>query len=187
MNFIELPLPGAYIMELAPQRDSRGWFARTFDQEIFQRIGHTRSFVQFNHSASTFQGTLRGLHYQLPPHGEAKLVRCIRGAVYDVIVDLRKGSPAFLRHVSIELSEENLRALYIPEGFAHGFQTLSDQTQLIYHHTGYYHPASERGLRYNDPRLGIQWPLEPTAVSEKDQTYPWLEADFAGVVVANGQ
>ncbi|MBC7923927.1 MAG: dTDP-4-dehydrorhamnose 3,5-epimerase [Ferruginibacter sp.] len=181
MKFIPTSLRDAFIVELEPFQDQRGLFARTFDKQQFASIGHRREFVQFNHSVTNFRGTLRGLHYQVPPSCEVKLIRCVRGRVHDVIVDVRKDSPTFRQHLAVELSDDNLRMLYIPEGFAHGFQTLADDTQLIYHHSAYYNPASERGIRYSDPALGIQWPLTPTVVSEKDQQYALLNPDFEGV------
>ena len=181
MKFLETPLKDAYVIELSPFQDQRGLFARTFDKKLFESIHHFKEFVQCNHSVNYLKGTLRGLHYQVPPNPEIKLVRCIRGRVYDVIVDVRSGSPTFLQHLGVELSEHNMRMIYIPEGFAHGFQTLEDNTQMIYHHSGYYQPESERGIRFNDPLLHIEWPLEPTVLSEKDQQYELLTRDFTGI------
>lgn len=181
MKFLETPLKDAYVIELSPFQDQRGLFARTFDKQLFESIRHYKEFVQCNHSVNYLKGTLRGLHYQVPPHPEIKLVRCIRGRVYDVIVDVRSGSPTFLQHLGVELSEHNMRMLYIPEGFAHGFQTLEENTQLIYHHSGYYQPESERGIRFSDPLLDIQWPLAPTVLSEKDRQYELLTPAFAGI------
>jgi len=183
MKFIETHLKDAFLIELAPFQDERGLFARTFDKKLFESINHHKEFVQFNHSVNHFKGTLRGLHYQVAPSSEIKLVRCIRGRVYDVIVDVREGSPTFLEYLGVELSENNLRMLYIPEGFAHGFQTLEDNSQMIYHHSNYYNPSSERGIRYNDPRLNIPWPLAPTVLSDKDQKYELLTPAFTGIVV----
>jgi dTDP-4-dehydrorhamnose 3,5-epimerase len=181
MKFLETSLKDAYVIELSPFQDQRGLFARTFDKKLFESINHSKEFVQFNHSVNHFKGTLRGLHYQVPPSSEIKLVRCVRGRVYDVIVDVRTGSPTFLQHLGVELSESNMRMIYIPEGFAHGFQTLEDHTHMIYHHSNYYNPESERGIRYSDPFLNIQWPLEPTVLSDKDQQYELLTDTFSGV------
>ncbi|MES2730981.1 MAG: dTDP-4-dehydrorhamnose 3,5-epimerase [Bacteroidota bacterium] len=183
MKFIPTTLKDAFLVDLNPFQDQRGLFARTFDKELFKSINHTKEFVQFNHSVNYFKGTLRGLHYQVIPSAEIKLVRCIQGSVYDVIVDVRENSPTFLQHIGVELSESNLRMIYIPEGFAHGFQTLEDNTQMLYHHSNYYNPASERGIRHNDSMLNIHWPLEPTVMSDKDQQYDLLTADFRGIEV----
>lgn len=180
MIFTETPLKGAYIIETKPFTDDRGLFARTFCKNEFQQIGHTKEFVQFNHSVTTHKGSIRGMHYQLPPFSEIKLIRCIRGKVFDVIIDIREGSPTFLQHFSIELSEDNRLLLYIPEGFAHGFQTLEDNAQLIYHHTSFYQPGYEGGIRFSDPAVGINWPLQVTRISEKDSNYEFLN-NFNGI------
>ncbi len=181
MKFIQTKLSDAYLVDLEPFQDQRGLFARTFCQREFEAIGHVKPFVQFNHSHTNEKGTIRGLHFQRPPYAEIKLIRCIRGSVFDVMVDLREDSPTFLQHVGVELSERNMRMVYIPEGFAHGFQTLEDHTELIYHHTAYYQPGSEGGIRYNDPAIGVQWPLEPGFMSEKDQKYPMIDPAFRGL------
>jgi len=183
MIFEPTPLQGAYLIKLHPIEDERGFFVRTFCKKEFEAIGHEKEFVQMNQSYNKIKGTLRGMHFQLPPHNEIKLVRCIAGKVYDVIIDLRKESPTYLRHFGAELSAENLYAMYVPEGFAHGFQTLSDHSSLIYHHTAYYTPGSERGLRYDDKEIGIKWPMIPTCMSEKDQHYPNITATFKGISV----
>lgn len=181
MIFEKTKLPGAYVIELEPFQDQRGFFARTFCRREFEAIGHRREFVQFNHSHTSRKGTLRGLHYQRPPHAEIKLIRCIRGAAYDVAVDIRQGSPTFLQHFGLELTEKNRRAVYLPEGFAHGFQTLEADTELIYYHTAYYAPEAEGGLRYDDPRLAIEWPLPAGELSEKDRRHPYLTDAFTGI------
>lgn len=180
MTFIQTPLKGAYLIELKPFSDDRGWFARTFCKNEFELINHDREFVQFNHSVTVLKGTIRGMHYQLPPYSEIKLIRCIRGKVFDVIIDIREGSPTFLEHFSVELSEENKFSLYIPEGFAHGFQTLEDNSQLIYHHTSFYQPGFEGGIHYSDPSVGIVWPLQVTRISDKDSNYEFLN-NFNGI------
>lgn len=181
MIFQETALEGAYIIDLKPFTDDRGLFARTFCQREFAKIGHHKAFVQFNHSRSNYKGTLRGMHFQKPPSAEIKLIRCIRGSVFDVIVDLRPSSPTFLQYVAVELSEQNMRMMYVPEGFAHGFQTLEDYTELIYHHTAFYAPNHDGGMRYNDPRVNIQWPLTVTSISEKDKNYPLLSDTYEGI------
>jgi dTDP-4-dehydrorhamnose 3,5-epimerase len=184
MHFHETGLAGAYIIDLEPFQDERGLFARTFCKREFEQIGHHKEFVQFNHSHSSTAGTLRGLHFQHPPFSEIKLIRCIKGAVWDVIVDIRQDSPTFLEHIGVELSESNMRMIYVPAGFAHGFQTLEDHTELIYHHTAYYAPEAEGGLYYKDLRLGIQWPLEPTVLSDKDQKHASMTNSFNGIILA---
>jgi dTDP-4-dehydrorhamnose 3,5-epimerase len=183
MKFLETKLKGAYIIELEPRRDDRGLFARTFCKREFTEINHTKEFVQFNHSLSVQKGTLRGMHFQVPPTAEIKLIRCIRGKVYDVIIDIRSGSPTFLQHIGVILSEENMNMIYVPEGFAHGFQTLEDNTQLIYHHTNYYTPENERGISFRDPAINIKWPLVPENLSEKDQKYPYIDNNFKGIIL----
>ena len=174
MKFIGTRLAGAFIVEVEPHEDARGFFARTFCAREFGELGLARDFVQCSVSLSRTRGTLRGLHYQRPPACEAKLVRCAAGALFDVIVDLREGSPTFRQHLGLELTAKNRRALYVPEMFAHGFQTLEPDTEVFYQISEYYTPEASTGLRYNDPRLGIKWPLPVAAVSEKDANWPLL-------------
>jgi dTDP-4-dehydrorhamnose 3,5-epimerase len=181
MIFTPTPLAGAFTIDLEPFSDERGWFARFYDRKEFEPIGHTRDWVQLNQSVSYTKGTLRGLHFQFPPFREIKMVRCIAGAVYDVIVDLRIGSPTFLQTFGAELSAGNSKMLYIPEGFAHGFQTLEANSALLYHHTEYYTPGAEGGLRYDDPALAIQWPLPVTVISERDVRHPLVDKHFKGI------
>lgn len=183
MKFSETELKGAYIIDLEPRKDDRGFFARTFCKREFDEISHTKEFVQFNHSMSAQKGTLRGMHFQVPPSAEIKLIRCISGKVFDVIIDLRTGSPTFLKHIGVILSEENMKMIYVPEGFAHGFQTLEDNTQMIYHHTEYYAPENERGLHHMDHALNIEWPLAPINMSDKDQKYPYIDNNFKGIKI----
>lgn len=185
MKFIPTSLEGAYIVELTPFQDERGLFARTFCMREFAEIGHAQPFVQINHSRTLPQWAIRGMHYQVPPSCEVKLIRCIRGAILDVIVDIRQGSPTFLQHIAVELTEENMRMIYVPEGFAHGFQTLTEGVEMIYHHTQFYTPADERGLPYKDPRLAIEWPHAPTLISERDLGHPAIDADFEGIALAS--
>lgn len=172
MNFIEIDLPGAYVIELERKGDDRGFFARAFCQREFAELGLSTDFVQMNDSLSAHRGTLRGMHYQLAPHQETKLVRCIRGALCDIILDLREDSPTFGQHAKVELSAENRRILYVPKGFAHSFITLEDDTEALYLVDAFYAPDAERGVRWNDPRFGIEWPLEPTVISDKDANFP---------------
>jgi dTDP-4-dehydrorhamnose 3,5-epimerase len=181
MTFTAAPLSGAYTIDLEPFSDERGWFARFYCKNEFARIGHTKEWVQLNQSVSYHKGTLRGMHFQHAPYRETKMVRCIIGAVYDVIIDLRPDSSTFLKWFGTELSAENNRMLYIPEGFAHGFQTLSDNSALIYHHTEFYTPGAEGGLRYDDPAFSIQWPLPVTVISERDAQHPLVDKNFKGI------
>jgi dTDP-4-dehydrorhamnose 3,5-epimerase len=178
MKFTETPLKGACVIDMEPRGDDRGWFARFFCEREFEQHGLCHNLVQINNSFSKYKGTLRGLHYQLAPKGEDKVVRCLRGAFLDVIVDVRPDSPTFLQHFSIELTAENRRMLFVPKGFAHGFFTLTDDTEAFYLVTEFYSPQHERGLRYNDPRLGIRWPFAPTVISDKDLKHP----DFAPAI-----
>jgi len=180
MIFEETILKGSYILSLQLLSDARGGFARTFCKNEFAQIGHKKEFVQFNHSYNTHKGTLRGMHFQMSPHQEIKLIRCVRGAVLDVIIDLRKDSPTFLQHISVELSAENKKMVYVPENFAHGFQTLQENSELIYHHTQFYTPEAESGLRYDDPALKINWPLPPVMVSDRDKSYKLIDQTFKG-------
>ncbi len=175
MQFEATILSGAYVVTLEVKEDDRGLFARTFCQKEFADHGLKPLVAQCNLSFNHKAGTLRGMHFQVPPAEETKLVRCTAGAVYDVIVDLRPDSPTYLRHVGVELSAQNRKALYVPELFAHGYLTLTDDAEVAYQVGGMYTPGYERGLRYNDPALGIQWPREVTIVSQKDATWPAFE------------
>ena len=181
MIFNETLLKGSYVIDLEPFTDERGWFARTFCKDEFSKIGHHKEWIQINHSFTNQQGLIRGMHYQLPPFSEIKLVRCIAGKVFDVIVDIRKNSPTFLQWLGAALSAENKKMMYIPEGFAHGFQTLTNNCELIYHHTSIYKPGVEGGLKYDDEMLAIHWPLPLAAMSERDKTHSYLDKDFKGI------
>ncbi|MFT4152587.1 dTDP-4-dehydrorhamnose 3,5-epimerase [Parafilimonas sp.] len=181
MIFFETILQGNYIIELEPFTDERGWFARYFCKDEFKQIGHTKEWLQMNHSFTNKKGSLRGMHYQLPPFSEIKMVRCIAGIVFDVVVDLRKKSPTFLQWFGTELSASNKKMMYIPEGFAHGFQCLSDGCELLYHHTEYYKPNVEGGIKYDDTGINIQWPLAVTIISERDKSHPYLDKNFKGI------
>jgi dTDP-4-dehydrorhamnose 3,5-epimerase len=181
MNFTATPLAAAFLVEPVVHADERGAFYRYFCKDEFGRIGHSGEWVQLNHSFTAQRGTVRGMHFQRPPFREIKLVRCIAGKVFDVIVDIRRGSSTFLHHFGAELSAENRKMMYIPEGFAHGFQALTPGCELIYHHSAYYTAGSEGGIRFDDPRVGIRWPLEIGIVSERDRQHPLLTADFTGI------
>ena len=171
--FTETPIAGVYLVELEPRRDARGFFARAFCADEFAAHGLETRWVQANIGHSARKGTIRGLHYQAPPHAEAKLVRCTAGAVYDVGVDVRESSPTYLEWHGAELSAENGSMLYLPHGVAHGYQSLADDTETYYLVSAPYAPSAERGLRWSDPAIGIAWPLpEDPTVSEKDAGWP---------------
>jgi dTDP-4-dehydrorhamnose 3,5-epimerase len=176
MIFRETELRGAFIIEPELIPDERGFFARTWSEEDFASRGLNSKIVQCNSSFNRQRGTLRGMHYQIPPHAEAKLVRCTAGAIYDVIVDLRMDSPTWLKWIGMELIASNPSMVYIPEGFAHGFQTLEDDTEVFYQVSEYYHPESARGARWDDPAFGISWPLSISVISERDRSHPFLAA-----------
>jgi dTDP-4-dehydrorhamnose 3,5-epimerase len=175
MLFTETKLAGAYIIDLERREDDRGYFARAFCQHEFADHGLKTVIAQANVAFNRDRGTLRGMHFQFPPAAETKLVRCTRGAIVDIIVDLRPESSTYLEHVAVELSEENGRALYVPERFAHGYQVLVDETETSYQVGEFYTPEMEGGLRYDDPRLGLEWPLPVTEMSEKDRGWLMLE------------
>ncbi|MDT8375596.1 MAG: dTDP-4-dehydrorhamnose 3,5-epimerase [Mariprofundaceae bacterium] len=172
MIFEETPLSGAYVVLPEVVRDERGFFARSWCSREFESRGLNPALVQCNISYNDKKGTLRGMHFQLPPHEEAKLVRCVRGSIFDVIIDLRPDSPTYCRWQGVELNEENRKALYIPEGFAHGFLTLTDDTEVLYQMSSWFVPDSAAGIRWDDPAIAIDWPDEPRCVSKKDRGYP---------------
>jgi dTDP-4-dehydrorhamnose 3,5-epimerase len=176
------PLEGLAEVRGQRVRDARGSFARLFCEQDLAAIRPALHFTQVNLSETARRGSVRGMHYQKPPAAEAKLIRCLRGRVFDVAVDLRHGSPTFLRWHALELDGNEDRAVFIPEGFAHGFQALSDDAQLLYMHTMPWTPALEAGLAFDDPRLAIAWPLPVTSVSDKDRAYAPIDADFPGVL-----
>jgi dTDP-4-dehydrorhamnose 3,5-epimerase len=181
MRFRELELPGAYLVELDRIEDERGFFARTFCREEFAEHGLETELVQANTAFNRKAGTLRGLHFQAEPHEETKLVRCTRGAVYDVIVDLRPGSATYTRWVGVELTAENDTQLYVPRGFAHGYQTLVDDTETSYLMGAAYEASAARGVRWDDPAFGIDWPeTAEQTISERDRTWPDFSPDAAG-------
>ena len=172
MIFRETKLKGAFIIELEKREDDRGFFARSWCKKEFEEHGLTTNMVQSNIAFSKRKGTLRGLHYQGAPYGEEKVVRCTRGSLYDVLVDLRPGSTTYRQWIGVELTPDNNKMVYIPEGFAHGYQTLEDNTEVTYQVSQFYFPDFERGLRYDDPAIGIDWPLIVKIISEKDKGWP---------------
>jgi len=172
MEFIETILEGAYIINLDPKGDERGSFTRMFCQKELSKIGFNKNVVQINHSITNEKGTIRGMHYQDGSSSEIKIIRVIKGSVYDVIVDMRPSSNTYLKWISVTLSKDSPQLLYVPQGFAHGFQTLSQDVEMIYQHSTFYDPSSERGFCYNDPKIGISWPLPISVVSERDLNYP---------------
>jgi dTDP-4-dehydrorhamnose 3,5-epimerase len=174
MIFQETKLKGAFSIEIEPIVDERGFFARSFCQKEFNAHRLPIQIAQTNISYNKKRGTIRGMHYQVSPYEEAKIVSCLRGSIYDVIIDLRQKSPTFQQWISSELSAENHKMLFIPEGFAHGFQTLEDNTEVFYLMSEFYHPEAARGIRFDDPIFRIKWPLEHSTVSSKDCSYPFF-------------
>ena len=183
MKFTPLPLGGAHLIDLEKRGDERGFFARFFCEDEFVRHGLAAEFAQINNSLTAKKGTLRGMHYQLPPAAEVKLVRCIRGALFDVILDLRPHSSTFGRSFGAELTAANRTMMYVPEGFAHGFVTLEPDTEALYLVTAPYAPAAERGIRFDDPKFGIKWPVAPTELSDKDRQWPDYDLEFHGAAL----
>lgn len=185
MIFHTTPIEGVAIIDLELRGDDRGFFARSFDRDEFVAAGLNPDILQANVSFNYRAGTLRGMHFQISPHPETKLIRCTRGAIVDTIVDLRPGSPTRFQHVSVELTADNRRALFVPAYFAHGYQTLVDDTEVTYMVSGVYAPGAERGLRHDDPRLGLEWPLPVGDISAKDASWPlvseWSETDLAAI------
>jgi dTDP-4-dehydrorhamnose 3,5-epimerase len=171
MKLINLPLTGAFLIELQLISDERGFFARTWCTEEFERLGLNPKLVQCSISWNERRGTLRGLHYQTEPYAEAKLIRCCTGAIYDVIVDLRPASPTYGKWIATELNSQNRQMLYVPEGFAHGFQTLIDHTEISYQVSASYQPDYARGVRWNDPVFGIEWPISHPILSARDRAF----------------
>lgn len=178
MEFVPTAIAGAYAIRLDVRGDSRGRFKRHFCRRTFAEQGLAADFVQMNHSVTIGIGSLRGLHFQLPPHAEDKLVSCTLGRAFDVAVDLRRGSPTFLRSAAVEIDETT--AFYIPKGCAHGFQALANEVHFVYLHSDYYAPEAEGGLRFDDPALAIRWPLPPGTVSDRDRGFALLTSDFEG-------
>lgn len=182
MKFKETPIKNLYTIELQPNIDDRGFFVRSFCKKELAEIGLNKEIVQVNHSATLQKGSFRGFHFQYPPYAETKIIRCIKGRVLDFAIDIRKNSPTFLQHFSIELSEENFRALYLPEGFAHGFQVLSENSEMLYFHTEFYNKNGEGALNYSDPKLKIELPLEITEISDRDKNHKFISNTFKGII-----
>lgn len=181
MRFSPLRISGAWLVELEPHIDDRGSFARTFCEREFAAHGLVTHLPQHSRSRNAMQGVLRGMHYQTAPHMEVKLVSCTRGAIFDVCLDLRQGSPTFLQWQGCELSEDNGRQLYIPEGCAHGFQSLTDRSEVMYRISSFFEPTASAGVRYNDPAFSINWPLEVSSISERDLAWPDFQPVSAGL------
>lgn len=175
MNFCDTKLPGVFEIRVDPRHDERGFFARSWCKKEFEEHGLNPTLVQCNVSFNARAGTLRGLHYQAPPYPEAKLVRCTRGTIYDVVVDLRPDSPTFKRWIGVELTYRDRNMVYVPEGCAHGFVTLEDESEVFYQMSEFYHPDLARGVRWDDPAFGIEWPVAATQMSERDRDYPNFE------------
>jgi dTDP-4-dehydrorhamnose 3,5-epimerase len=174
MVFTETKLKGAFIINLTRLEDERGFFARTFCQNEFKEHGLNIQIAQANISYNKRRGTFRGMHMQLPPYEESKLIKCARGTIYDVIVDMRVSSDTYKQWIGVELTAENHQMLYVPEGFAHGFMTLKNDTEVTYQMNQFYAPASEKGFRWNDPAFGIVWPIQPIIMAEKDKNFPLI-------------
>jgi dTDP-4-dehydrorhamnose 3,5-epimerase len=181
MKFTETKLKGAYIVDITPRTDDRGFFARTFCAKEFAENGLNTNIVNTNHSMSIGRGLIRGMHFQRPPFAEAKLIKCIRGAIFDVIIDIREGSPTFLQWFGIELNADNRAMLYIPEGFAHGFQSLTDETEILYQVTNFYHKECEGGIHHKEPMVDVAWKLPVGLVSEKDNNLAFIDHTFKGI------
>lgn len=178
MEFTKTPLEGAHLINLTQHGDERGFFARLFCREEFKSHGLNPDILQANNSYSTVKGTLRGLHYQLPPKGETKLIRCILGTIYDVIVDIRPHSKTFGQHFGATLSQDNRQMMYVPRGFAHGFLTLTDHSEVIYFVSESYSKELERGIRWDDPKFKIAWPEKPRLISERDKSHPDFSKEY---------
>jgi dTDP-4-dehydrorhamnose 3,5-epimerase len=187
MIFTETRVKGAYVIDLERRGDHRGYFARAWCQKEFEANGLTARVAQINVSQNKRKGTVRGMHYQLAPYQEAKVVSCTAGAIFDVVVDLRRDSPTFMRWAAAELTVDNRRMLYVPEGCAHGFQTLADETELLYFMSQFYSPQHSRGVRYNDPSFGIEWPLAVASLSDADGSWPDFNAGAYETPVAECQ
>ncbi len=183
MKFNKTKIKDVYIIEPEPFKDHRGMFARVYCKNEFKEIGHSKDIININHSATALKGSIRGMHFQYPPKAEIKIVKCINGSIFDVAIDLRKDSPTFLKYHGEVLSAENMKMFYVPEGFAHGFQSLEDNIEMIYYTTEFYSPENEGGIRYNDPQVKIEWPLTVTDISEKDKNQKLLSDDFKSIEV----
>ncbi len=183
MKFSKTKLNGLFVIKLEPFQDERGKFFRVYCENELNDIGHNKKIVQINQSLTKKKGTIRGMHFQYPPKAEIKMVRCLKGSVFDVAIDLRIISPTFLKWHGEILTEDNMMVLYIPEGFAHGFQTLENDSELLYLHTELYNSHYEGGITYNDPKINIKWPLELTDISERDKSFKLIGEDFQGILL----
>ena len=183
MNLVDTDIAGVCVIESAVFQDARGAFSRLFCSRELQPILGPRAIVQINHSITRRVGAVRGLHYQHRPHAEMKIIRCLKGRVFDVAVDLRKDSPTFLAWTALELTPESHRAFVLPEGCAHGFQVLEEDSELLYLHTSFYAPEAEGAVRFDDPRIGVSWPLAPTDLSARDLGHAYLEENYKGMVL----
>ena len=181
MKIIALPFKGAYIITTTPFKDLRGQFTRIFCKRDFRDIKHNMDIAQINHSITFSKGAVRGMHFQYPPKAEAKIIKCLRGSVFDVIIDLRYNLSTFLKWHGEILSAKNMKMVFMPEGFAHGFQVLEEDSELLYLHTEFYNPEYEGGIRFDDPRINISWPLKVGEISRKDRSYPLLDNQFSGI------
>ena len=177
----ETPIAGLRVIKRKPLGDRRGYLERLFCQETLNSILHSKTIRQINHTFTKKKGTVRGLHFQYMPYTETKIVSCLKGKIWDVAVDLRKGSPTFMQHHSVTLSEDNFKSFIVPDGFAHGFQTLTEDCEMLYFHTNEYVPEAEGSLNVNDPALDINWPLDIQEISDRDQNHPFVAEGFEGV------
>lgn len=183
MIFNPVKLAGAFTIDVQPFQDSRGFFTRTFCEREFAEHNLVQHFVQANHSGTHGKGVIRGMHFQHSPYAEVKLVKCVQGAIFDIIVDVRASSPTFLQWFGAELTAENKRMMYVPAGFAHGFQSLSDYSEITYMVSSFYNKESEAGIRYDDPAVNIEWPLPVSLVSDKDLQIPLVDKNFKGGIL----
>lgn len=183
MKIQETIIKNCFIIQPNLIEDERGWFTRVFCDDLFNEIGKDLRFKQINHSFNKQKGTFRGMHYQEPPYSEEKLIRCIAGSVIDFVLDIRKDSETFLKHIAVELSSQNKSMIFLPKGVAHGFLTLSDDTELLYHHTVPFNKQADRGLRFDDPKIDIKLPIEISNISVKDKNYTLLTDNFSGLTI----
>jgi len=182
-DFNATPLTGLTLVQRKAVEDSRGFLSRFYCGDEFKEVGQVKPIAQINHTLTRTKGAVRGLHFQFPPHAETKLVSCLNGEILDVAVDLRRNSPTFLKWYGVILSAQNRQSLLIPEGFAHGFQALTENCELIYLHTASYHPQAEGALNVADPQIGIEWPLPITELSDRDRNHKFIEQNFSGILV----
>lgn len=183
MKFIKTKLENVYVIEPEPFYDNRGWFQRLYCESELKKIGFNKKIVQINHSFTKEKGSIRGMHFQYPPMMEIKVIKCLAGSIYDVIIDLRKKSPTFLNWHSEIISAENMKMIYVPEGYAHGFQTLENNCEILYLHSEFYSPEYESGIRFDDPKININWPLELTQISERDKNHKLIDETFKWILI----